>query len=170
MRKPLITLLVLAVLIAAFAIYFVATTPATSAGVRFPLSAADRALIASVPAGAESFAVIPTAAALEGKLRRNPITRGPLDDWAEHQMLPEPWMIGPADVLAWRDGKSPRLFVRLDPVRALVVRLYLLFRGDSGGTLLINAPPGNGLPPDEVTRIVALADALPAGDALIVQR
>lgn len=170
MRKPLLTLLVLAIVIAALAVYFVVTTPATSAGVRFPLSAADRALIASVPADAESFALIPTAAALEGKLRKNPITRAPLDDWSEHQMLPEPWMVGPADVLAWREGKSTRFLVRLDPVRATVVRLYLLFRGDSGGTLLINAPPGNGLPPDEVARIAALANTLPPGDALIVQR
>ncbi len=170
MRKPLIILLAFAALIAGIAIYFVATTPATSAGVRFPLSAADRALIASLPADADSFALIPTAAVFEGKLRANPITGPPLEDWAAHQMLPAPWMVGPANLLAWREGKQTRYFVRLDPVRALVVRLYLTLRGDSGGTLLINAPPGDGLPADDLARIVALADTLPAGDALIVQR
>ena len=169
MRKPLTALLLIAVVVAAVAVYFIATTPATSAGVRFPLSTADRALIASVPADADSFALIPTAAALEGKLRANPVTRPPLEDWAAHQMLPAPWMVGPADLLAWREGKQTRYLVRLDPLRALVVRLYLMFRGDSGGTLLINAPPGNGLPSDEVARIAALAETLPPGDALIVQ-
>lgn len=170
MRKPLATLLVIAAIVAGITIYFIATTPATSAGVHFPLSAADRALIASVPADAESFALIPTAAALEGKLRANPITRPPLEDWASHQLLPAPWMVGGADLLAWREGKQTRYFVRLDPFRALVVRLYLMFRGDSDGTLLVNAPPGNGLLPEDVARIAALADGLPAGDALIVQR
>src|SRR5260221_4566873 len=170
MRKPLIILLAFAALIAGIAIYFVATTPATSAGVRFPLSAADRALIASLPADADSFALIPTAAVFEGKLRANPITGPPLEDWAAHQMLPAPWMVGPANLLAWRERKQTRYFVRLDPVRALVVRLYLTLRGDSGGTLLINAPPGDGLPAAHLAPIVPLADTLPAGDALIVQR
>ncbi len=170
MRKWIITLLVIAAVTAAVIFYFVATTPVTSAGVHFPLSAADRALIASVPADAESFALIPTAAALDGKLHANPVTRPPLEDWASHQLLPSPWMVGGADLLAWREGKQTRYFVRLDPFRALVVRLYLMFRGDSDGTLLINAPPGNGLPPEDVARIATLADGLPAGDALIVQR
>jgi hypothetical protein len=170
MRRLLIALLLITALVAGLTIYFIATTPATSVGVRFPLSAADRALIASVPAGAESFAIIPTAAVFEGKLRANPVTGPPLEEWAAHQMLPAPWMVGAADLLVWREEKQTRYFVRLDPLRAMVVRLYLILRGDSGGTLLINAPPGGGLPPDEVTRIVALADALPAGDALIVQR
>jgi len=48
--------------------------------------------------------------------------------------------------------------------------MYLMIAGDSGGTLLINAPPGGGLGADEVTRIAALAETLPPGDALVVQR
>src|SRR5258708_28346068 len=169
MRKWIITLLVIAAVTAAVIFYFVATTPATSAGVHFPLSAADRALIASVPADAESFALIPTAAALDGKLHANPVTRPPLEDWASHQLLPSRWMVGGADLLAWREGKQTRYFVRLDPFRALAVRLYLMLRGDSDGTLLINAPPGNSLPPEDVARIAALPDALPAAPHALFQ-
>jgi hypothetical protein len=171
MRKLfIIILIVITVAIAAIAIYFVATTPKTSAGVRFPLSPAHRALIASVPVEAESFALIPTAAALEAKLRANRITSAPLDDWASRQTLPAPWMVGGADLVVWREGKQTRYLVRLDPVRAVLVRAYLAFRGDSGNTLLVNTPPGGGLPPEEVARIAALAGTLPSGDALIVQR
>src|SRR5260370_1242541 len=96
MRKWIITLLVIAAVIGAVIFYFVATTPATSAGIHFPLSAADRALIATVPAEADSFALIPTAAALDGKLHANPVTRPPLEDWASHQLLPSPRMVGGA--------------------------------------------------------------------------
>src|SRR4051812_24698117 len=146
MRKLGLTLILLAAVIAAVAAYFVSTTPASGAGVRFPLSAAHRALIASVPAEAESFTIIPTAAALDVRLRANPITRAPLEDWESHQILPAPWMIGGADLVAWREGKQTRYLVRLDPVRALVVRMVLVFRGDSGGTLLLDAPMGDKLP------------------------
>src|SRR5258708_38196723 len=130
MRKWIITLLVIAAVIGAVMFYFIATTPTTSAGIHFPLSAADRALIATVPAEADSFALIPTAAALDGKLHANPVTRPPLEDWASHQLLPSPWMVARADLLAWRQGQQPRYFARPDPFRALAVRLYLMFRGD----------------------------------------
>jgi hypothetical protein len=170
MRKLATSIMALATLVAGVVAYFVVTTPSTSAGVRFPLSAAQRAWIASVPASAESFAFVPAAAAIDAKLRTNPITLAPLEDWESHQTLPSPWMIGRGDLLAWREGKQTRYFVRLDPVRALVVRLVLMIRGDPGTNLLLNAPGGETLPADEVTRIAALAETLPNGDALVVQR
>jgi hypothetical protein len=170
MRKLLITLLVLALVVGGVAFYLSATTPTVSPGVRYPLSAAHRALIAGVPAEADAFALIPAAAALEGKLRANPITRGTVEEWSEKQTLPRPWMIGGADLVMWRQEKQMRYLLRLDPLRALVVRIYLMIAGDSGGTLLINAPPGGGLGADEVARIAALAETLPPGDALVVQR
>ena len=170
MRKFFITLVVIAAIAGAFALYLISTTPAVSAGVRFPLSAANRALIAGVPAGADAFALIPTAAALEAKLRANPITRVPIEEWSSRQTLPRPWMIGGADLVAWRQGKETRYLVRLDPVRALLVRTYLMFNGDAGDTLLINTPAGDAIPQDELARVVALAERLPPGDALVVQR
>ena len=170
MKKFLLVIVVLAAIIGAFAIYLVATTPKTSAGVRFPLTNEHRALIAHVPRSADAFALIPTAAALDAKLRANPITRGAIDDWSEKHLLPRPWMIGGADLLVWRDGKQTRYFLRLDPLRGVIVRIYLMMRGDSSGTLLINAPPSEGLDADEVARITALAQNLPQADALVVQR
>src|SRR5258706_4836539 len=106
MRKLAITLILLAAVIASVAAYFVSTTPTSGAGVRFPLSAAHPALIASVPAAAESFTLVPTAAALDARLRANPITRAPLEDWESHQILPSPWMIGGARPLPWRPRKD----------------------------------------------------------------
>jgi hypothetical protein len=170
MRKLIITLFAIATLIAGAIAYFLATTPDTSAGVRFPLSPAHRALIAMVPAEAESLSLIPTAAGLDAKLRANPITAAPLEEWEEKHLTPSPWMIGKGDLVAWREGKRTRYLVRLDPVRALVVRMVLMFRGDSSGTLLLDPPDGEKLPADELARIAALADTLPAGDALVVQR
>lgn len=170
MRKLFIILFAIATLVAGAIAYLLATTPDTSAGVRFPLSPAHRALIAMVPAEAESFALVPTAAGLDAKLRTNPITAAPLDEWEEKHLVPSPWMIGKADLVAWREEKRTRYLVRLDPVRAFVVRMVLMFRGDSSGTLLLDPPEGEKLAADELARIAALADALPAGDALVVQR
>ncbi len=170
MRKLATCLFALATLVAGIIAYLFATTPSSSDGVRFPLSAAQRSLIAAVPAAAESFTFVPTAAALDAKLRANPVTLAPLEEWETHQILPSPWMIGRADLLAWREGKQTRYLVRLDPFRAFVVRTALMIRGDSGASLLLSAPGGETLPADELTRISALAETLPNGDALVVQR
>jgi hypothetical protein len=174
MRKFFITLVVIASIAGGFAVYLISTTPKSSAGVPFPLSGAHRALLAGVPADADAFALIPTAAALEAKLRANPITRAPIEEWSSRQTLPRPWMIGGADLVAWRQGKQTRYLVRLDPVRAFLVRVYQTFNGDAGDTLLITTsdrpPAGEGIPQEELARIAALAARLPAGDALVVQR
>src|SRR5258706_10020099 len=135
MRKLATSILFFVFFMAGIVASFVVPPPASSAGVAFPLSAAERAWIASVPASAESFAFVPTAAALDAKLRANPITLAPLEDWESHQILPSPWMIGRGDLLAWREGEQTRYFVPLHPVRALVVRLVLMMRGDSGANL-----------------------------------
>src|SRR3954463_1969479 len=139
MRKLTIIAAVLLALIAAVIIYLVATTPKTSAGIRFPLTAAQRELVASVPESAESFALIPTAAALDSKLRANPVTAEAVESWEKTHPLPSPWMVGNADLLAWRDPATTRYLIRLDPVRAFVVRTYMMLGGDIGETLLINS-------------------------------
>ena len=169
MKKFVIIVGVVAALIAALVLYFAATTPKTSAGVRFPLNASQRELLATVPDSAEAFALVPTAAALEAKLRANPVTRDAVEKWADAQRLPQPWMIGGADLLVWRSGKQTRYLLKLDPVRAVIVRAYLMLSGEQS---LLLAPP-NGEPrleAAELQRIVALADGLPPGDVLAVQR
>src|SRR2546430_13619112 len=65
-RKILIFLVVVIAIIVGIAAFLLFTKPTQSAD--------TRALIAHVPAAAESFAIIPRAAALDTKLHLNPIT------------------------------------------------------------------------------------------------
>src|SRR5689334_611245 len=170
-RTFLVVLLIVLVVIGAAVVYLVVTTPKESAGIRFPLSPAQRALLATVPASAESFALIPNAAALEAKLRANPVTRETVDDYRERATLPSPWMLGSADVVAWRSGKARTYFVRLDAVRSLLAHIYLMVAGDAGPTrLLINATDETPIPAAEIDQLLALGASLPAGEALVVQR
>src|ERR1043166_8737532 len=138
-RTFLVVLLVVLVVIGAVVVYLIVSTPKESAGLRLPLAPAQRALIATVPASAESFALIPNAAALEAKLRANPVTREAVDDYRQRSTLPSPWMLGGADMVAWRSGKATTYFVRLDAVRSRLAPIYLMAAGDAGPTrLLIN--------------------------------
>lgn len=171
MRKLLFILLFIAAIVGGVAIYLVATTPSSGRGLKFPLDANSRAMLANVPDSAEAFALIPSAAALEGKLRANAVTRNAIESWASKQQLPQPWMLGDADLLAWRtsDGRT-RYYVRLDPLRALLVRAYVMIHGDIGNTIVINAPAEQPINPAERDAILALTDKLPPGDALVVER
>jgi hypothetical protein len=171
LRTFLVVLLIVLALIGAIAIYLVATTPKESAGIRFPLTPSQRALVASIPATAESFALIPNAAALEAKLGANPVTREAMDEYRQRVTLPSPWMLGRADVIAWRSGKATTYFIRLDFARSLVARIYLMIAGDAGSTrVLINASDEEPIAPAEVDSLLALASSLPPGEALVVQR
>src|SRR6058998_699022 len=123
MRKLFIAILAFVAVAAGIAIYFIATTPKSSAGVRFPLTAAQRALVAQVPQSAESFALIPTAAAFEAKLRANPITRDAVESWEEKHSMPARWMLGGADLLLWRDADGgTHYLVHADPLRSPITR------------------------------------------------
>jgi hypothetical protein len=170
MKKLGIIVGIVLVLAAAIVIYLAATTPKKSVGVRFPLTGAQRALIASVPQSAESFALIPAAAALDAKLRDNPITGSAVDQWEKSHSLPSPWMVGGADLLAWRDADTTRYLVRLDPIRATLVRTYMMLGGDIGDTLVLTTPSGPAIDRGDLARILALAGKLPPGDAFVVQR
>jgi hypothetical protein len=170
MRKLTIIAAVVLAAIAAVFLYLVATTPKTSAGVRFPLTGAQRDLIAAVPESAESFALIPTAAAIDSKLRANAVMSEAVDQWEKSHSLPSPWMVGGADLLAWRDASTTRYLIRLDPVRAFVVRTYMMLGGDIGETLLINAPSAQPINSGDLAQILSLAEKLPPGDAFVVQR
>jgi hypothetical protein len=170
MRKLTVIAAVVLALAAAVVIYLVATTPKTSAGIRFPLTGAQRDLIASVPESAESFALIPTAAALDSKLRANAVMAEGIDQWEKSHSLPSPWMVGGADLLAWRDASTTRYLIRLDPIRAFIVRTYMMLGGDIGDTLLINVPAGQPINSADLAQILALSEKLPPGDAFVVQR
>lgn len=171
MRKLfIITGGLLVALVLSVAIYLMVTTPRTSAGIRFPLTAAQRSMIAAVPEAAESFALIPTAAALDEKMRANPVMAQAVDRWEHSHSLPAPWMVGGADLLAWRDATSTRYLIRLDPVRTAIVRTYMMLGGDLGDTLLLVAPPGQTINPAALDQALALAARLPPGDVFVVQR
>src|SRR5947209_11388381 len=170
MRKLTIIGAAVLAFVAAVIIYLVVTTPKTSAGIRFPLTGAQRDLVASVPESAESFALIPTAAALDSKLRANAVMAEGIDQWEKSHSLPSPWMVGRADLLAWRDASTTRYLIRLDPIRAFVVRTYMMLGGDIGDTLLINAPAAQPINSADLAQILALSEKLPPGDAFVVQR
>ena len=156
MRKLFLAILAFVAIVAAIAIYFFATTPRRGAGVRFPLTEEQRALVAQVPESAEAFAFIPAAAAFEAKVRANPITRDAVVSWEEQHSIPARWMLGGADVLLWREsGGGTHYLVRADPVRSMFVH---------------NEPPGEPIAAAERDAILALAANLPPGDAFVVQR
>ena len=156
MRKLVAVILAFVAILAGIAVYFFATTPRQSAGIRFPLSDRQRALLARVPQSAEAFALIPTAAALEAKLRANPITADAVAQWEEKHSIPARWMMGGADLLLWRDTDGgTHYLIRADPLRSLFVR---------------NEDPGLAMDAGERDAILALANDLPPGDALVVQR
>ncbi|HEY8850043.1 MAG TPA: hypothetical protein VIO12_12155 [Thermoanaerobaculia bacterium] len=162
MRKILIVVVGIALIAGAAAVYLIVTTPRQTAGIR--------ALVAQVPASADSFAIIPSAGTLDAKLRANPVTREALESWSGRQSIPRPWMLGGADLLAWKSGDSIRYFLRLDPFRAFLVRVYSMGGGELGQSIRINVAPEGAIDSAEVAHILDLASKLPPGDALVVQR
>lgn len=175
MRRVLLILVFLGLVIAGIGIYLVATTPKRAEGVRFPLREEHIALLARVPASAESFALVPTAAALHAELLANPITRGPVEEWTEKQPhLPAPWMIGRADVVAWKSGDATSYAIRLDPLRAFFVRISMMLGGPQelrwdGTTLLMTSGTEAGMGAEALAPLLRLTQRMPAGDALVMQ-
>ncbi|HYO75146.1 MAG TPA: hypothetical protein VE010_01685, partial [Thermoanaerobaculia bacterium] len=174
MRTVIIILLVLAVAIGGVAFYLVATTPRSAEQVRVPLSPSHRALLSTVPSAAESFALIPSAALLHGTLLANPVTSVPVAKWTHEHELPRSWMLGAADIVAWKSGKKTSYAVRLDAVRALLVRVWLAAASNAdarweGATLVMNDPVPSTSKVD-LEPLLRLANGLPAGDVLVVQR
>ncbi|HEX7421061.1 MAG TPA: hypothetical protein VF505_14320 [Thermoanaerobaculia bacterium] len=175
MRKLAIVVLIVAFIAGALALYLEVTTPKASEGVRFPLTQRQRELLASVPANADTFALIPAAAVVRAKLIENPITRAPISDWAETAQIPRSWMIGGADLVLWRGEKATSYAIHLDPLRAAVVRIYLMFGSGidarvTSGTFLINAGAGEPLGLTRVDQLLAGANGLGAADAIVVQQ
>lgn len=174
MRTLLVFVLILAVIAGAVALYLYATTPNESAGLTFPLTETQRALIARVPAGADAFALIPTAGLLSRKLEANPVTREPFLRWSETQELPGPWILGGADVVAWRAAKKTSYAIQLDTVRAFLVRIWMMWSNDvdarwDGRAFVINGSGGTVIAQDALEEVAELAKGLPPGDMLAVQ-
>lgn len=173
MRTLVIIPIVAAVLIGGAVLYLVSTTPETAVPVRLPLSPSQRALLAHVPAHADFFALIPTAARLHEVLLANPATMEPVLQWTHDHEMPSPWMLGGASVAVWKVGKKTSYAVRLDPFRALLLRVSLLVTSTAdarweGATLIMHDP----VPPPrtiDLDPLLRLAHGLPEGDVLAVQ-
>ncbi|HJW94873.1 MAG TPA: hypothetical protein VJ901_14755 [Thermoanaerobaculia bacterium] len=163
MRKLVIVLVVLIAIAGAIGAFLFFTTPSQSRGVKFPIGAADRALLAQVPEDADAFVLIPSAAALRVKLEANPLTS---DLLTRAPNVPRAWMLGGADVVAWSANKKTTYLVHLDPLRAFVARMF----SANNGALLINARSEHPIDGSELDRIITIANGLPPGDALAVQR
>lgn len=178
MRKLILLLIVLIALIGAVAIYLVVTTPKSADRIHFPLAESHRHLLAHVPPTADSFALIPAAALLHGKLLANPVTREPILQWTHEHELPRPWMLGGADLAVWKRGKVTSYAVRLDSFRAMLVRTWLLMSSNAdarweNSTLIMHdqmpAAPSTGMPSD-LDELLRLATGLSEGDVFVVQR
>lgn len=173
MRTFLVILLVIAAMVGGIAAYLVLTTPDEGTPVRFPLSASQRSLLARVPASAESFALIPTAALLHRKLRANPVTRDAVDRWTSEHDVPAPFMIGGGDAVIWRRDKKVSYAIRLDAFRAFLVRFWLTSTDVSGvwdGSVFVIGESGNAMNSAELDALLATTNGLPEADLLVVQR
>ena len=174
MRTFIIILIVIAVIIGAIALYLVLTTPGKATTLHFPLTASQRALLAHVPASADGFAYIPTAALLERRLLANPVTRDAVDRWTSKEVVPKPWMVGGADAVIWKVGKKTSYAIRLDGFRAFLVRLWLMSSTDVAGvwdgSVFVIGGLGPRMDPRELDALLAPANGLPESDMLVVQR
>jgi hypothetical protein len=178
MRKLIVLLIVILALVGAVAIYLVVTTPKSAAPIRFPLVESHRELLAHVPPAADSFALVPSAALLHGKLLANPVTREPILQWTHEHELPRPWMLGGADLAVWKRGKVTSYALRLDSFRALLVRSWLLMSSNAdarweGSTLIMHEEfpaSASSSTPNDLDALIRLATGLPEGDVFVVQR
>lgn len=175
MRKLILIFVIVLVAIGGVAAYLIATTPKSAQPIRFPLTESHRELLSRVPASAESFALIPSAAILQAKLLANPVTRDPVTQWAHEHELPRPWMLGGADIAVWKNGKTTSYAVRLDGFRAAFVRTWLFLSSTAhvrweGSTLIMHAAPALPGPSTDLDELLRLANGLPEGDVFVVQR
>lgn len=174
MRRTLLFALLIAIaVVAAIAIWLVATTPRSAGGVSVPMRSAHRELLAQVPADAELFALVPAAAAVHAKLRSNPVTAAAVEQWSRERRLPPAWMLGGADLLAWRTAAGTTYAFRLDPLRAVLVRSYLLFgsadvSADGAMFFIGPAPAGPRLAASRPDLFLEVATGM-SGDGIVVQ-
>jgi hypothetical protein len=174
-RKLILFILIAALILGGIAIYLISTTPRTGRGLSFPLTETQHALLSSIPANADVIALVPSAAALQARLEENPVTRDLVATWASERRLPRPWMLGDADLAIWHAGDRTSYSFRLDPLRAFLVRTYLLITGGGvkveGTTFIVGERAEENLITEEsLASLVQLAPADARGDALVIQR
>jgi hypothetical protein len=171
MRTFIIILCIVLVAVVAVAAYLLLTTPHEAPPLQAPLTASQQELVARVPSDADAYALIAAPAVLLGKLEANPVTSEAIANWRDQQPLPPKAMLGAADAIVWKRGKSTSYAVRFDPVRAFIVRIWTTISDVEsqwdGRTLLIGEQSGAAFsPPPEIL----MAEGLPPGDVLVVQR
>ena len=176
MRTFVSIVLTIAILLGAIALYLYATTPNQATALRFPVTASQRELLARVPASADAFALIPTAALLHRKLVANNVTRDSVEAWVAEQEIPSPLLVGGADVVAWRVGKRTAWAIRLDVIRAFLVRIWMMSsnvgldaRWD-GRVFVINGGYGARIDKAALDDLLSIAAGLPEADVVVVQR
>ena len=158
MRSLAIFVVILLIIIAAAALFLVVTTPGEG-----PAARVSPELIRAAPSEAEWFAIIPKAASLDARLEANPVTHATIERWRSKHSLPQPWMLGRADMMVWKSGDTVHYFVRLDPFRAFVIRVF-------GLNDVRTVPPDQTIDAAAATQVIDLASKLPPGNALVVQR
>ena len=158
MRSLAIFLVILLIIVGGAALFLVMTTPHNVAAARV-----SPELIREAAGSAQWFAIVPSAAALDAKLNANPVTRAAIERYRSGHTLPRPWMMGGADLMMWKSGDTVHYFVRLDPFRAFVVRVF-------GLNAVQMLPPEDRIDASTAAQISDLASKLPPGDALVVQR
>ena len=172
MRTFIIILGIVAALVVGTVIYLLVTTPEAAPPLRFPLTSSQEEMLRRVPPAAEAYAFIPSPTVLLAKLEASPVTREAVLRWKSEHALPPAAMLGRADAVLWKNGKTTAYAVRFDPVRAVIVRAWTMFTGAEtawdGRTLIIGAEPS--APAASAPAELALARGLPEGDVLVVQR
>jgi len=172
MRTFIIILGIVAALVVGTVLYLLLTTPEVAPPLRFPLTSAQEEMLRRVPPAAEAYAFIPAPTVLLAKLEGNAVTREPVLRWKSEHALPPAAMLGRADAVLWKDGKATAYAVRFDPVRAVIVRAWTMFTGAQtawdGRTLIIGADAT--VPLASAPSEWSLAQGLPEGDLLVVQR
>jgi hypothetical protein len=177
MRTLIAIALVLAVVVAAVAIYLAVTTPRSGVSLQFPIKGEQRELLAHVPASAEAFALIPAAGLLQAKLLSNRVARDAVLRWTKEHELPRSWMLGGADIVVWKQAGTTTYAVRLDRFRAMLLRMWLLVSSNvsvrwEGSTLIMNEPEGAAAEEGsgDLDDVLQLAAGLQEADVLVVQR
>lgn len=174
MRTLVIILLLLLLLAGGVVAFLLVTTPDQARLVRFPLSGSHQKLLAQVPDSAEAVAIVPSPAVLHQALLAHAVTRDMVLQWTAEQELPEPWMLGETPLAMWKAEGATSYAMHLDPLRALLVRLWFMISSNvharwEGTTLIVNAPQPTTVP-FALGEIEKLGSGLPDGDALVIQR
>lgn len=151
MPKSLLFLILLLLLVAAPVIYIAATTPLGLEELQLGRSSRAEALLRLVPSDAADVAFLPRAGAAVRAIQNHAALRNAFgDDALSSPFLP--FLLGRSDVVVWRGAEARGAVARLDPVRAMLLRVYMMRGGDglsvasSGGVTIVTS--GTAAAPD----------------------